>query len=105
MKSYKVIFSPSFIKMFEDELNNYISYSSAYTRKIEKKVYEAINLLKIFPYATPTIKFRGDPQVYRKFIVKKKFLIVFKVLDDTIHLDYFIDGRQAPKNYLKIYKK
>lgn len=97
--------SPSFIRMLEDELNKYMSYSSTYARQIEKKVYEAINLLKIFPYATSRIKFRGDPETYRKFVIKKRFLIVFQVFDGIIQLQYFIDGRQAPKNYLKIYKK
>lgn len=58
VKNYKVMFSPSFIKMLEDELNKCMSYISTYARQIEKKVYEAINLLKIFPYATPSINFR-----------------------------------------------
>ena len=105
MKNYKVMFSPSFVKMFKDELNTCISYSSTYARQIEKKVYEAINLLKIFPYATPSIKFRGDPETYRKFVIKKRFLIIFQIFDDIIQLQYFIDGRQNPTNYLKLYKK
>ena len=103
MKSYNVIFSPSFIEMLEDELSHYITYSSTYASKVEKRVYEAIELLKIFPYATPTIKFRGDLEIYRKFIVYERFLLVFKVLDDTIHLDYFIDGRRIPRNYFKLF--
>ena len=105
MKNYKIIFSPSFIKMLEDELKNYITYSLTYSRKIENKVYEAISILKIFPYSTPIIKFKSEQEIYRKFIVKKRFLIVFKVLNDTIHLDYFIDGRQSTKNYFKFNKK
>lgn len=103
MKRYKVIFSPSFTKIFKDVLNQYLNYSSTYSHKVQKQVYEAINLLQIFPYATPTIKFRGDPEIYRKFVIKKRFLIIFKIVDSTIHLDYFIDGRKSPKNYFKIY--
>ena len=104
MKKYKIIFSPTFVKMVEKELKYYISYSYSYAIKLEKKIYEAINFIKLFPYATSTIKFRGDPEIYRKFVIMHRFIIVFKTLDTTIHIDYFIDGRQSPKNYFKLYK-
>ena len=105
MKNYNVSFSPSFINMFKDVLIKCIDFNYIYALKIEKRVYKDIALLKIFPYATPTIKFRGDPEIYRKFIVAKRFLIIFQIFDDTIQLQYFIDGRQNPKNYFKLYKK
>lgn len=104
MKSYNVIFSPYFIQMLKEELIHYTTYSSSYAHKIEKRVYEAINILKIFPYATPIIKFRGEPEIYKKFIIMKRFLIIFKVFDNTIHLDYFIDARQSYDEYFKSLK-
>ena len=104
MNKYKILFTQTFKDMFKYQFDKYKSYSPTYALNIKKKLNEAISALEIFPYATPSVKFRGKSETYRKFIIKKIFLIVFKVVDDTIYLLYFIDGRQAPKNYFKIYK-
>ena len=104
MNKYKILFTQTFKDMFKYQFDKYISYSPSYALKIEKRLYEAISVLELFPYATPSVKFRGKPETYRKFIIKKRFLIIFKILDSIIYLLYFIDGRQSPKNYSKIYK-
>lgn len=101
MKNYNVVFTQTFKDMVNKELNNYVFYSPAYATKIRRSLYNTLEFLKIFPYATSTIKFRGNPQVYRKFVIQKRFLIVFKLSHNTIYLSYFIDGRKSPKNYLR----
>lgn len=87
--------------MFENTLNNCKKFSPKYAIKVRKSLYNTLEFLKTFPYATSTIKFRGNPKVYRKFVIQKRFLIVFKLSRNTIYLSYFIDERKSPKNYLK----
>lgn len=102
VKNYNVIFLPSFSKMFENTLNNCRHFSPTYALKIEHSLHDALYFLKLFPYATSTIKLKGNPKIYRKFVVQKRFLIVFKLTQNTIYLSYFIDGRQVPKKLFKI---
>lgn len=104
MKHYKVILSPTFIQMLKYELKYCARINTSYARKIENKVFDAIRILKIFPYATPIIKLRGDPETYRKYVVKKKFIIIFQIYTDSVQLEYFIDARQSLKNYFKLFK-
>ena len=102
MKNYNVIFSPSFIQMLENELRNCITFSSSYAKKTEKVVFESIKLLQQFPFIASIIKFPNLKGNYRKFIIQKRYLIIFRIFNSSIHLDYFIDGRQAQENYFKI---
>lgn len=74
VKIYNVIFLSSFSKMFETILNNYKNFSLKYAMKIEQSLYRTLEFLKMFPYATSTIKFRGNSHVYRKFVIQKRFL-------------------------------
>lgn len=87
--------------MLERTLNNCKHFSPTYALKIEHSLHDALNFLKLFPYATSTIKLKGKPKIYRKFVIQKRFLIVFKLIQNTIYLSYFIDGRRSLKNYLK----
>lgn len=103
MNKYKILFTQTFKDMFKYQLDKYNSYSPTYALKIEKKLHEAISILELFPYATPSVKFKGKSETYKKFIIKKRFLIVFRIVDNTIYLLYFIDGRRATKNFFKIY--
>lgn len=99
MPKYKIIFSPEFIKMFKDNLYLYKSYSSTYSNKIKKKIRRAINLIELFPYATPSVRVRGITDIYRRFIINKKFILIFKITDDTVYFLYFFDARQNFKKY------
>ena len=104
MKSYKIRFTKSSDKMLESNLKHCKKYSPTYADKIERKVYESIKLLKIFPYANPTLRIRGKPGNYKKIIIKHRFLIVFQINNKNINLLYFIDGRQSPRNFFKSLK-
>lgn len=79
MKNYNVIFTQTFKDMVNKELNNYIFYSPTYAIKIEQSLYNTLEFLKLLPYATSTIKFQGNSQIYRKFVIQKRLLIVSKL--------------------------
>lgn len=104
MNKYKILFTQTFKDMFKYQFDKYKSYSPTYAYNIKKKLNEAISALEIFPYTTPSVKSKEKSITYRKLIIKKRFLIIFKISQNTIYLLYFIDGRQSPKNYFKIYK-
>ncbi len=105
MKSYNVLFTQAFKDMFKYQIDKYTVYSPSFASKIEKSLYNMVQFIKIFPYATSTIKLRGKTEVYRKFVILKKFLVVFKLVNKTIYLSYFLDGRMSPNNYFKNYNK
>lgn len=104
MNKYKIFFTQQFKDMFNFQLSKYYSYSPTYALNIEKKLNEAINILEIFPHSTPSIKLKNKSETYRKFIIKKRFLIIYKISNNIIYLLYFVDARQSRKNYFKIKK-
>ena len=104
MNKYKILFTQTFKDMFKYQFNQYYSYSPTYALNIKKKLFQAISTLETFPHATPSVKFKRKQETYRKIVIKKRFLIIYKILDNTIYLLYFTDGRQDSKNYFKIHK-
>ena len=102
MNKYKVLLASSFNTMLKYTLYKNKYYSIAYTNKVVDKIYQAITVIKTFPYATPSVKFKYKVGEYRKYIVSNRFLIIFKIESDNIYLLYFIDGRKSLNNYFKI---
>lgn len=101
MKNYNIKFTKTFNRTLKNNLKRCKKYSLSYADKIERKVFESIKLLQIFPYANPTLNIRGKPEKYKKIIIKHRFLIVFQINNEDINLLYFIDGRQSYRNFFK----
>lgn len=101
MIKYKLVFTLSFKNMLKDELIRCKNFNPTYALKIEKIVYNSISLLRVFPYASQLFKIQGKAQIYRKIIINKKFLIIFKIYNNIIYLLYFVDGRTS---YIKLLK-
>lgn len=101
MIKYKIIFTSSFKNMLKDELIKCKTFNSTYALKIEKIIYNSINLLRIFPFASQLFKIKGISQVYRKVIINKRFLIIFKIYNNTIYLLYFVDGKKPYSKYIQ----
>jgi len=103
LKEYKDILVKSFLSMLRYLLHRGKYYSVNYINKIVKEIYQAISMLKIFPYATPSIKFKNKPGEYRKYVINNRFLIIFKIEQNNVYLLYFVDARMQYENYFKIH--
>ena len=95
-KKYKIKLSKTFEYTFFEIFFIDIIYNEKASIEKQKKIKEAINILKKYP------KYKIlNNYVYRKIVVDNRYLILYKIINNTVHIYYLIDGRQANKNFFK----
>ena len=95
---YTVEISSSFDIMLYKNLFTYTLYSDSYANLIHAKVYYFFELLKIFPYSFPEFYQNDTNTNLRKYVIDKKFLIVYEIENNIIKILYFVDGRRSYDN-------
>lgn len=76
--------------------------NSNYADKVIKRIDNAIQSLKYFPFINPLYAV-FEKQIFRKHIVDKRYLIIFSVVNQTVVVFRIIDGRRniQPTNLIK----
>ncbi len=90
MNKFKIILTHDFKNMFYNRLEYYYLYSESYVKTIIDELKAVINIISKFPYLAP--KYNSNKNV-RRFVIKNKFAIIYKIDGDEIHMLYFLDGR------------
>ena len=80
-------------------LGNIVSYvalnSIQAVRVLKKDLVAEISSLKLFPERTPFLEGEFIPfNKYHKLVVRKNYLVIYQIKDDTVWVDYVIDCRQ-----------
>ena len=80
-------------------LGNIVSYvalnSIQAARALKKDLVAEISSLKLFPERTPFLEGEFIPfNKYHKLVVRKNYLVIYQIKDDTVWVDYVIDCRQ-----------
>ena len=80
-------------------LGNIVSYvalnSIQAARVLKKDLVAEISSLKLFPERTPFLEGEFIPfNKYHKLVVRKNYLVIYQIKDDTVWVDYVIDCRQ-----------
>ena len=80
-------------------LGNIVSYvalnSIQAARVLKKDLVAEISSLKLFPERTPFLEGEFIPfNKYHKLVVRKNYLLIYQIKDDTVWVDYVIDCRQ-----------
>ena len=80
-------------------LGNIVSYvalnSIQAARVLKKDLVAEISSLKLFPERTPFLEGEFIPfNKYHKLVVRKNYLVIYQIKDDTVWVDYIIDCRQ-----------
>ena len=97
---YSVKISNSFNVMLYKNLFKYTFYSTSYVNLIHAKVYYFFELLKTFPFSFPKFYLNETNTHLRKYVIDKRFLIVYEVTDNIVEILYFVDGRRSAENIL-----
>jgi len=64
-------------------------------RKTKKEIMEAIRSLYEMPHRFPFLNTHcASPNKYHKLFVRKWYLVLYQVKDQTIYVDYILDCRQ-----------
>ena len=80
-------------------LGNIVSYvalnSIQAARVLKKDLVAEISSLKLCPERTPFLEGEFIPfNKYHKLVVRKNYLVIYQIKDDTVWVDYVIDCRQ-----------
>ena len=61
----------------------------------QKEIMDAIHSLHYLPYRFPLF---SDPYIntnkYRKMAIKKCYIVLYQIKEDTVYIDYIIDCRR-----------
>jgi len=92
---YKVIVSDRSRQMLASHFRFLAQKSPSAARKIKNELLEAIRSLKEMPERFPFLEAENiPPNKYHKMFVKKWYLILYQIKDQTVYLDYIVDCRQ-----------
>ena len=94
MKRYNIVFLDCAIeelKLIYNYCNNIIG--SNYANKVAIKILQSIYSLDIFPNSNP-IYYIQNNIVIRKKIVNKRYIIIFRVISNSVFIYNILDGRR-----------
>ena len=64
-------------------------------RLLKKDLVAEISSLKLLPERTPFLEGEFIPfNKYHKLVVRRNYLVIYQIKDDTVWVDYVIDCRQ-----------
>ena len=85
--------------MLYQNLIPYTIYSKSYARFIHKRTYHFIELLKTFPYSFSNFYLNDAFTNLKKYVIDKRFLVIYGVYNNDVEILYFVDGRRSCDNY------
>ena len=92
---YKVIISDRASQMLINHIQFLAKKNTLAARKTKDDLMEAIRTLYTIPKRFPFLDTNYLlPNKYHKMFVKKWYLILYQIKDQTVYVDYIIDCRQ-----------
>ena len=95
MGQYKVIVSDRARQMLACHVRFLAQKSPCAARKTKNEMMDAIRSLSAMPNRFPFVSAEFIPlNKYHKMFVEKWYLILYQIKDQTVYVDYIVDGRQ-----------
>lgn len=94
-RRYKVIVSDRARMMLAAHVKFMAQASPPAARRVKSDIMAAIRSLRDFPDRHEFVNDEHIPKnKYHKMFVEKWYLLLYQIKDDTVYVDYIIDGRQ-----------
>lgn len=94
-KRYQVIISERAGEMLVQHTRFLAQVSAEAADKLRIDIVEAAKSLHEFPERGSWLVDPALPaNVYRKLLVDKRYLLIYKIKDSTVYIDYMVDCRQ-----------
>ncbi len=92
---YKVIISDRARRMLAGHVQFLAQKSPSAARKVKNDLLDAIRSLNQMPERYPFLNAEFIPaNKYHKMFIKKCYLILYQIKDQTVYVDYILDCRQ-----------
>ena len=93
MRKYRVLISGEARRMLTDHVYFLAGVNSGAAEKLRDRIMEAIRSLETMPERYPYLDSDDRRSPYRKMVVPKYYLVIYTVEDDTVYVEYVLDGR------------
>ena len=94
MRKYRVAVSGEARRMLTENVFFLARVSPEAALKLRETIMEAIRSLETLPERYPYLDPDDRRSPYRKMVVSDRYLLIYTVQDDTVYVEYVIDGRQ-----------
>ncbi len=94
-QKYKVIVSGKAMQMLGTHIRFLAQVNKEATKKKKEELMTAMRSLEQMPQRFPFFEeMYIPPNKYHKMFVKKWYLILYQIKDDTVYIDYILDCRK-----------
>ena len=94
-KKFNIIISEEATNMMESHINFLMQVSEHGAEKLFIEISESMKSLEEFPQRNTWFNAPMIPAYYyRKMLIKKRYLIIYNIQENTVFIDYIIDCRQ-----------
>ena len=98
MNKYTLKLSVEFTEMLYQTLLPFKNLSTSYVNLIHANVYYFLDIATQFPYSFSRFDSPNETSNIRKIVIDKRFIIFFKIIDYSIQVVHFVDGRSSYEN-------
>lgn len=101
-KNYEVMISPKAMQMLVSNAKFLAEADENAALSLVEEFQKTAQSLEILPKCFPWLK--GDyipSSTYRFAVFKKRYMLVFQIVEDTVYVDYVLDCRQDYQWLLK----
>lgn len=94
MRRYRVAVSNEARRMLTEHVFFLASVNPEAAKKLQTRIMDAIRSLETMPKRYPYLDPDDRRSPYRKMVVPQQYLIIYTIQDDTVYVEYVLDGRQ-----------
>jgi len=94
MRKYQVAISGEARRMLTEHVFFLARINPEAAKRLQKKIMDAIRSLDTMPERYPYLDPDDRRSPYRKMLATENHLIIYTIQDDTVFVEYVVDGRQ-----------
>ncbi|MDR0909286.1 MAG: type II toxin-antitoxin system RelE/ParE family toxin [Spirochaetaceae bacterium] len=100
-KEYEVIPRPEALSMLHEHADFLAQVSLPAAERLEDMFYQKINSLSFWPERYRWLENPAIPRhKYRRLPFEKNYMIVYRVTEDTVYIDFVLDARMDYARFL-----
>ena len=94
MRKYRVVISGEARRMLTEHVYFLARVNPEAAKRLQARIMDAMRSLETMPERYPYLEPEDRRSTYRKMVVSQQYLVIYTVQQDTVFVEYVLDGRQ-----------
>lgn len=94
---YKIEFTEKALNMIKLHIQYLTLIDINIAKVFKEKIFSASKTLEVLPNRCPLLGISDMTDKYRKLIIDDKYILVYKVIENIVCIEYFLDCKQDYK--------